>query len=145
VRRLATENGRWEKERPALLSQLDAPQFHDLRVQAYLDEGDLDAALAAVKKERVPRYGQSMALRVAEAAEAERPREALELYRKHAEGLIGMQGRERYRAAAGLLRKVKELYGRLGEAGEWTRDVAALREKYKRQRAFLEELRAAGL
>jgi hypothetical protein len=145
VRRLATENGRWEKERPALLSQLDAPQFHDLRVQAYLDEGDLDAALAAVKKERVPRYGQSMALRVAEAAEAERPREALALYCKHAEGLIGMQGRERYREAAGLLRKVKDLYSRLGEAGEWTRNVAALREKYKRQRAFLEELRAAGL
>jgi uncharacterized Zn finger protein len=86
-----------------------------------------------------------MALRVAEAAEAERPREALELYRKHAEGLIGLQGRERYQAAARLLKKVKTLYDRLDEAEAWTRYVASLRTKYKRQRAFLEELQSARL
>jgi uncharacterized Zn finger protein len=145
VRRVATAARRWKKERAALMSQLEGPRHHALRTEVFLDEDEIDRALAEVKNDRVPPDGHALALRVAEAAEKERPREAIALYRKHAEGLIGFQGRERYQVACRLLRRVKALDQQLGEEEEWDRTVATLRQKYARQRAFLEELNAAGL
>jgi uncharacterized Zn finger protein len=82
---------------------------------------------------------------VARAAEETRPREALELYRRHAERLIESRGRGNYQEACRDLKKVRQLYERLGEREEWDRYVDRLRQTHRALRAFQEELQAAKL
>ncbi|HKO23227.1 MAG TPA: hypothetical protein VJY65_00650 [Chloroflexota bacterium] len=134
--------------RPALRLFLQEARRDDLLIQVYLDEGEIDHALEAVKAKRTPSYGYygyNMALEVAKAAEETRPRAALELYQQHAESLIAQQGRQNYQQACRYLAKVRRLYERLGESDAWARYIADLRERNRRLRAVMEELAAAGL
>lgn len=149
IRQLAGSLGRWESLRPALLTSVGQPQHTSLLIEIYLLEGEIDRALDAVKA--APAYGYGyyggygLRLKVAEAAEATRPRAALEIYRQQAESLIAQRGRENYREASGLLRRVCQLYHRLGESETWSRYIAELRERNRTLRALKEELAAANL
>lgn len=149
VRKLAQELNRWEVLRPELVAFLEkSPHSRSVLIQVYLDEGQIDQALEAVKSERVTRnlhYESGMSLQVARAAEATRPKAAREIYRKQAEGLIQQQGRQNYREACQFLKKVRELYQKLGEDAAWTDYLAGLRAQNRRLRAFQEELTAAKL
>jgi uncharacterized Zn finger protein len=152
IRSLTQSLGRWESLRPELMALLDQPQHSHLVVQIYLDEGEIDQALQAVKSQRSSygtggwyRYDAGMRLKVAEAAEEPRPRAALEIYRQEIEGLIAGRGRENYQTACQLLLRVRTLYERLGESGTWTAYIAALREQNRSLPALKQELAAAGL
>jgi uncharacterized Zn finger protein len=150
IRALATPLDRWDAVRPALRVFLKELRRDDLLIQIYLDEGEIDHALEAVTAERPSGYGYSyygygMALEVAKAAEETRPRAALELYQRHAEGLITQQGRQNYQQACRYLARVRALYERLGESEAWARYIADLRERNRRLRALMEELAVAGM
>jgi hypothetical protein len=158
IRNLAGQLGRWETLRPELLNFLDKEHNTTLLIQIALDEGDIDKALALLKAEekrnqgRVGMYSysygfgyQDMTLVVARAAEETRPREAIELYQKHAERLIAQKQRKYYQEASDYLVKVRTLYQKLGENGEWTSYITALREKNRNLRALKEELANRGL
>jgi uncharacterized Zn finger protein len=150
VRKLAQKLGRWDALRPELLAPLKkAPSPTEL-IRVYLDEGDIDNALKALKSERKPAYsygfyGYSVAREVAKAAEKTRPQAALEIYRKEAEALIAQRGRGSYQEASKLLKKVRDLHKQLGEDSVWTDYLARLRDKNRTLRAFLEELTKAKL
>ena len=149
IRELAEPRGRWESLRPTLRMFLQESKRDDLLIYIYLDEGEIDHALEAVAAQPVRPYqywyGRDLSLTVAEAAEATRPRAALELYRKHAEGLIEARGRGNYQQACALLAKVRALYQGLGEDNAWAEYVADLRERNRTLRALREELDAAKL
>jgi uncharacterized Zn finger protein len=145
IRPLAQELQRWEVLRPSLLDFLKKSSHPGLLIQVYLDEGEIDEALAAVRSEGDYNSTVSMALEVAGAAEKTRPREALDIYRRHAEGLIALHGRENYRSACYFLEKVRDLYHRLRESEAWTSYVTELREQHQTLRAFQEELTTAKL
>jgi uncharacterized Zn finger protein len=152
LRQLAGKSGGWDALRTKLLERLEKSDRADL-IRVYLDEGLLDEAIAAVQakvKSRSPydygaSYGYGMRLEVAKAAEAKRPRAALELYRDHAERLIEARGRENYKVACRYLKKVKALHETLGESKEWDYYVGVLRERNRTLRAFQEELKTAKL
>ncbi len=158
MRDLASQLGRWDAVRQRLLDFLSQSQNTSLLIQIALDEGDLDKALELLKAQQKhaqgyqgmygyrysPGYG-SIALEVAKAAEEKRPREAIEIYQKYAERLIDQRGRENYQTASNYLKRVRELYGRLGENEEWTKYITGLRERNKSLRALKEELAAARL
>ncbi len=149
IRQLAGNLGRWDSLRPALLTMVEQTRYSSLLIQIYLLEGEIDRALDALKASPVDGYGyfggQSLRLTVAEAAEETRPRAALEIYRQYAEGLIAQRGRENYRQACDLLKRVQQLYQRLDENETWTRYIADLREQNRTLRALKEELAAAEL
>lgn len=158
IRDLATQLGRWETIRQELLNFLEEENNTTLLIQIALDEGDIDRALALLKAEEKRNQGrtgmysysygfgyQNMTLTVAQAAEETRPREAIELYQKHAERLIAQKQRKYYQEASNYLVKVRALYEKLGENEEWTRYITALREKNRNLRALKEELANKGL
>lgn len=149
LRSLAGQLGCWERLRPEVLSRLDQPQHSTLLIQIYLDEGEIDRALAAVMSQPRTIYAQiydyNMKVEVAQAAEATRPREALEIYQQEVENRIAQRGRGNYQYACQLLGKVRALYERLGESGTWTAYVTALREQNRSLRALKEEMAAARL
>ena len=67
-----------------------------------------------------------ISIRVAQAAEETRLREAIELYRQQVEGLIAQRGRQNYQAACKHLARMRMLYERLGEKEVWASYIAGL-------------------
>lgn len=143
VRNLAQQLGVWEKLRTQLLADLTRQSEYELLTRIYLDEGVVDRALEAVKHIRFKDL--NLKAKVAQVAEEKRPEDAIELYRKLAEGLIEARGRENYRQACGYLLRTRELYRRLGLEGEWARYLTDLRERNRNLRALKEELANARL
>lgn len=74
-------------------------------------EEDVPRALALLP--RLQRwYAGDHELRVAQAAETDYPKAALDIYRRRAERLINARGRGNYRTAAALLVRIRDVYRR---------------------------------
>jgi hypothetical protein len=149
IRTLARKLHCWDELRPKLLAPLRSPRFSYALVPILLEEGEIDAALEAVKNEPFPSFGfgysYGLKMDVAAAAEKTRPRAALEIYRQYAERLINQRGRDSYAAASTLLKKVRGLHGRLDENAQWSKYIAALKEKHRGLPALREEMAKAKL
>ncbi len=144
LRRLAGELGTWPSLRPALLNMLDPIRQARLLLDIALDEGDVAWGLEIASRRGVW-LGREAYSRLAQAAEADHPRAALEIYRSLAEQTIAARDRGNYRAAAGHLLRVRELYRGLDEEAAWQTYIAGLREGNRRLRALREELDRVGL
>jgi len=142
ARTLATRRDRWEPLRPRLRLFLREAKHGHLLLRIYLDEGEIDNALVALKEPKSSGYGYgpNIALEVAAKAEATHPYASIDIYQKQAEALIGMRGRPNYTTAAGLLARVKRLYERLDKGDVWRTYIAGLREKNSSLRALRQEL-----
>ncbi len=147
LRGMASPLGRWEELRLALLNFLSQHEHTGLLVRVYLAEGEIDKALEGVGLlPAYPYYGGSkLRLEVAGAAEASRPRAALEIYQQQVEALIALRARGHYQEACRLLTRVRALCEQLGEAPRWASYIGALRERHRSLRALKEELALAGL
>lgn len=146
VRHLAQQAGRWETVRPPLMSFVEA-QHSYLLIPIFLDEGEIENALQALRTGRgaASWYGGDLRVTVAAAAEATHPKEAIALYREVAESLIERRGRNNYAVASEYLRKAQDLHVQLGDEPGWQRYFAALRERYQGLPALRDELGRAGL
>jgi len=117
--------------------------------EIHLEEGKVDRALETVGQVRGSTWGGwgsgQLSIRVAQAAEESRPREAIRIYVERAEQLIAARGRGNYAEAARYLCRVRDLYHRLDEPKTWEDFIADLREQNRRLRALKDELNKAGL
>ena len=112
----------------------------------HLEEGEIDLALKTVKQVKSSiYYGGEQLTRVAQAASATHPHEALDIYQQHVESLIEAHGRDNYQRACELLLKAREIYYRLSEELKWAGFMSELRERHRRLPALTEELANAGL
>ncbi len=146
-RTAAQQIGTWDAERMALLDALARSNQHDLRVQIFLDEGEIDLALEALAtlKKQVRFHSYHTDLAVARVAEATHPQAAIEIYLDVTKVLIQERGRGNYAEAAQYLVRVRDLLRKAGEAAHWTGLVAQIREENRRLRALQDELKRAGL
>ncbi len=144
LRRLARELGTWDSVRPALLAMLHPMRQAWLQLAIALDEGDVPWGLEIAARAG-PLVGAEALLRLAQAAEADHPRAAIEIYRSGAERGIATRCRAGYKAAASFLLRVRELHRQLGEEAAWRAYISRLRDEHRRLRALREELDRAGL
>jgi uncharacterized Zn finger protein len=132
-----------------VLSRLDAEERHHLLIAIHLDEDEIDRALETLDRwqaaSRWRRLDGRLSMRVARAAEKERPRAAIHLYVEAVEALIARRGRGNYAVAAAHLSRVRDLYRRLGEENAWEVLITGLRKMNPRLRALKDELDKAGL
>jgi hypothetical protein len=146
VRELAGSPDEWKTLSRSLVEPLRTARYNRVLVEILLEEGDLAGALEAVKSEPGAYWGgEPMRLKVAAASEKDRPRDALAIYQAEVKALIRQQGRETYKTASTYLKKVRDLYRRLGEAPTWDRLITDIRESNRRLRALQEELDRAKL
>lgn len=148
VRSLAQQLGSWGQMCPHLIRRIEGEKQYALLMEIYLLEEEIDAALNMVR--HPPGLagaweGSPLSLRVARAAEASRPHEAIILYVAGVERLIKARDRKNYAQAVEYLSRVRELYLRLGEEKAWQSFIADLRDKNRRLSALKEELNRAGL
>jgi uncharacterized Zn finger protein len=148
IRQIATLQELWPELRTRILTSLIQQGQHTVLTEIYLEEGEIDKALEALEKAKANRrylWEQPNQIRVAAAAREKRPRDAIRLYLEEAQHLIDRRGRENYAQAAEYLRQVQDLYRQMGEPQAWQETVTQLREQHRALRAFLDELRKAGL
>ena len=141
----------WSDHRTRLIEVLKQQGRWGALVTIYLDEREVDQALAALATiERLSNtssygYGFRQApnqyqLQVAKAAEEHYPEDAIRLYKDVVERLIEGRGRENYLQAVNYVARIKYLYEKQGHEAEWNTYITALRNKNKSLRALKEEL-----
>lgn len=149
LRALALPLDRWDERRRAILARLNEEEKLTLLIEIHLDEGAVDRALEALERVSSPTRWypgiERLTIQVAQAAEDERPREAIRLYVEAAEQLIAQRGRGNYAIAGTYLSRVRDLYRRLDDDATWRRTIAELRDSNRRLRALKDELNKAGL
>ena len=110
LRKLARQFGRWDALHADLLDVLQQQGHLPLLTRIHLEENNLDRALHAVGADGGPLADVRLAVRVARAAEASRPSEALwHVYRAAAEHLIDA-------AAARIMRKPAAVCAKRGRS-----------------------------
>ena len=144
--------------RPALITTLGKSNGLYALIDIHLEEGEVAEALEGTGEagetgpSAQPAWGftygassGSYSARVAAAAEADFPDEAVRIYRRLADQLIAERGRANYQTAAAYLVRVKHVLEGNGRAAEWSTLIADLRAANKSLRALKEELDVLGL
>jgi len=147
MRRLALDLNRWTEVRAACLDRLTDERNWAMLTEIHLLESEIDRALQTLSElSRQPRWGRdTLSLKVAQAAEESRPRDAIRLYLAEVERLIAGKSRGSYAEAANLLLRVRAVYQQMGEEQAWRTVIADLREKNRRLPAMKDEFNRAGL
>jgi uncharacterized Zn finger protein len=151
IREYATTLGCWPPTRDELRAALRRTNRWSTLVEAELEDGDVAAAIAETLGQAtetgddVLSWLGDTASRVAAAAEASHPREAIEIYTRRAKRHIAARQRPSYHEAAMLLGHARRLYHTLGEIDQWNRFIEDLRARYNRLPALKDELAQAGL
>ncbi|GMQ83687.1 MAG: SWIM zinc finger family protein [Gammaproteobacteria bacterium] len=115
---------------------------HSLLVEIYLWEQDIEAAWQAAN---AGSCGEALWLELAGLREKTQPRDAIMVYRMLIGPIVERTNNQAYAQAAGLLRRVKQLMGKLGEDGEFCQYLAQVRVDYKRKRNFMKLLEKFGV
>jgi hypothetical protein len=132
-----------EREWAMHIARADAARRQDgaALVQLALAADDLPGAWSAAEQ-----FGAGAVWRsLAEASYADLPVAAADLYRPELERLLAFADTSRYREIAEILRTMRELYGRVGEAATIDAEIAAIREKYRRRTSLIAQLDRARL
>jgi hypothetical protein len=156
MREISMELGNWEAVRQEALMFLETAKNISTLVEVALDEGDSERALQLLEatKPLGPESYQwkydytrtpAVALKAAERTEEAYPRASIDLYQQHVERLIAGRGRSNYQVACSYLAKIRSLYEKLDETGQWTTYIAWLRKRHSRLYTLKEELTATGL
>jgi len=138
----------WENLQVGTLAHLSKQNQHALLTEIYVKEGQVDQALASVKRVASGMWGMyhsPLLIRVAQAAESSRPQESIRIYVEAAKRLIQARGRDNYTTAASYLARVRKLYQRQGEDKTWQALIADIRQQNSSLRALKEELNKVGL
>jgi uncharacterized Zn finger protein len=153
LRQAATDVDAWPAQREQALALLREDARHwrstvswawtegPVLVDALLDDGDLDAAWAAAKDAAT----DAQWLRLADAAAATRPADALAVYLRTVGSLKKLTGNDVYQRMATLLLAARACHEALGTTTEFRRYIAALRMDQKRKRNLMKILDANGL
>ncbi len=145
-REIGRERGDWESVRGEILHHLQQKGMWHLLVEIFLDEKAYDDAIAAFRSWRQSSWGNiHFMVRVADALADARPQAALEIYAEAVEQWVAQRKRPSYAEAARLLKRIRDILIRQGEARVWEELIASFRQRYKRLPALQDELNKAGL
>jgi uncharacterized Zn finger protein len=150
IKKIAGQDDQWLNLRSELMTKLQDQNQFELLVEIYLDEAEISLALEALERLRAGKHHRSaysnvIEMRTARAAETSHPQASIQLYLDQAERLIALRGRKHYKAAAGYLKTVQQLYERIGDQGGWKRLITLIRLENHKLPAFLDELKKAGV
>jgi uncharacterized Zn finger protein len=139
----AVAAGTWDSERPGVLAALkNLPRSRAAEyIEALVGDGDIATAWESAKD----RATEAQWMRLADLVQAERPADALPVYRRRAEALRQGAGNEYYIQLVRVLVKMRGCHQRLGTDADFRRYVAQLRRENKRKRNLIALLDSNGL
>jgi uncharacterized Zn finger protein len=110
-------------------------------VRVFLWEGNLDAAW---QEAREGGCSQALWLELASKREDDHPDDALPIYRRQVERLIGQKNNQAYAEAVAAIRRVQSAMAHLGRGAEFPAYVASVRLSHKAKRNLMKLLAEAG-
>ncbi len=128
---------------PKMNERMQGRYFPDLEtlIDIAILEKRLDDVAALYQRLRNrKRFGWATAERVADALSGSRPEIALGIWKEIAESLIGQVKPTAYVKAAVYLKKMKRLYSKNQQTGEWNAFLQGLRKRHKAKRRLMEVL-----
>ena len=137
----------WDAVREQIIARIkrDNANAHDgILIQIYMDEGDIDAAIALTQKMSKHSFW-SYDSQVAKAAEGPRPEYAYAFYQEQVETIVKRRERSKYEEATKLMLTMRKLAVRLKQEAAWQAFVSRIRVEGEKLRAFQEELARANL
>lgn len=137
--------GMWAAARERMLPLLKASDQAASLIDVYLLEGMIREALDERKRAGWSPGGAYADMRLAEAAEADYPDEAIEIYMRYAERAISMRSRPSYAKATTYLARVRETLARHDRSADWPAIIGDIRSRYPTLPALRDELAKAGL
>jgi uncharacterized Zn finger protein len=145
--KLAQRLNRWDPLRIECLARLQDEGNYALLTEIHLLEGEVGRALETLEQyQRRLRWGRdTLSLKVAQAAERSRPRDAIQLYLTEVDRLIAARGRSNYAEAAIYLLRVRTLFEEMGDEETWRTLITQVREQNRRLPAMQDEFNQAGL
>lgn len=144
LRETAQELGNWDEMRKEILSQLEKIKRTDLLIDIALEEKDVARALELLSQ--FSGWGiQNYQHKVAQAAEAEHPPEAIRIYQELVTSAISGRNRNTYKQAAQYMKNIRDICRSLDADEEWQAYISGLREEHKRLRALQDEMDKAGV
>jgi uncharacterized Zn finger protein len=110
------------------------PPDHSLLVEIHLWEKDVDAAW---QEAQVGGCSNDLWMRLAKHREKDHPADALAIYRRQIDPIVGRTNNGAYQEAIELLHTIKILMARLDQQDQFAAYLADLRKTYKPKRNFL--------
>lgn len=110
---------------------------HTLLVEILLHEGDSDAALAEA---RAGGCTQHAWMQLAQAREKDHPSDAAAIYCRFIDATVNRTNNRAYDEAAELAATIKTLMHRAGHKAEFAEWLAALRDKHRAKRNFIQRI-----
>jgi tetratricopeptide (TPR) repeat protein len=144
LKELAETLGAWPAWREKALAHVSGrigPGGHSELVQVFLWDGDDESAWREAKEGGCRK---DLWLELAVKREKLHPADAVEALQKLIEPTLEARNNEAYRTAAGYLRRIGKLMGRLGQDEEFRRLLASIRASHKAKRNFIKLLDEAG-
>jgi hypothetical protein len=87
------------------------------------------------------RWGdQSIHLEVAQAAKKQYPQEAIRIFTRESERFFDYRNRDSYSQGALCIREVRDIHRQLNDMESWIKQIAEIRERYKKLPALQDEL-----
>ncbi len=108
-----------------------------LLVQIFLWEKDAEAAW---REAQAGGCSNGLWMELAAKREKTHPHDALPIYQRQIEPTLDRTNNDAYRQAVALLRKVRELMGRLGRETDFARYLSGVRATHRRKRNFMKLL-----
>jgi hypothetical protein len=144
LREAAEATGVWDAERSSARCVLEAEDLGGL-VDALLFDREPEAAWRVTDDHPDWDPGQRRWKRLAESRESSHPADAMAVYFKLADLELETTGRSAYTRAAALLKKARLAADAAGRRGEFTEQVASLRQQFHKRPALLEILDRSAL
>ena len=144
LREAAEATGIWDSERSSARSVLGAGDLGGL-VDALLADGEPEAAWMVAVDHSDWDPGRRRWKRLAECRESSHPADAMAFYFRLADFELETTGRSSYTRAAALLKKARRAADDAGRREEFSKQLAALREQFRKRPALLEILDRSAL
>jgi uncharacterized Zn finger protein len=129
-----------------LIQGLEEKTDFDLLAEIFLFEKDWNTAWNyADKIQRSWMSYSDIKLKLAEAFDKDCPDRAIKVYLDYAERLINRRGRGNYAEAASYLKKILNVYSRIGDRKTGRKIIADIRIKYCKLPALRDEMNKAEL
>jgi len=146
IKRLAGILSNWSDLKKELIQGLEEKTDFDLLAEIFLFEKDWNTAWNyADKIQRSWMSYSDIKLKLAEAFDKDCPDRAIKVYLDYAERLINRRGRGNYAEAASYLKKILNVYSRIGDRKTGRKIIADIRIKYCKLPALRDEMNKAEL
>lgn len=150
IKALCVSTNHWQMTRPSLLAHMRERSEWSMLVRVHIRDGMIETALEILESSQTSNQmmrdtADALLLELADAARKSRPRTAVRLYQRLAEGRIEKRSAASFKEAAQIHERAYVVASELGDAVAWRAYLEELHARYGRFQGLVEAMSTVGL